>query len=580
MDNLKNILFIIVAIMLAVAIEAMTVNSAQEVKNLNRDLKSLKVDDSSREKLSLSDALFVQNSQIGLVNLIFDDENRTFKYISNREFIKSIYSKLNFTPLWFNRDGLKRELVDELFSVIESDEILDRRGNIYKRYRYLKRVLDRNMSMEQMLKRDIMITSLYKSYLNFHIFGSIKWWSFQKYLKGLRDNRISARWITYNPKFDIEDLILNHKPRDVVDMTTPKTFGYGQMLIELKRLKDIRSRGGFVKVPNSRQLRYGRSGDSVAKLKKRLTQSGDYICSGGEGRKRYGKCLKRAVKRFQKRHGLSQSGKIDRETLRELNLSIDRRIDKLLLNMDRIKRLPRGLSRRYLMVNIPSFRLYYFDDMVERFSMRVIVGDKRHHTPIFSNSVSFIVLNPYWIIPDSIVRKEIIPRMLKNPNYAKERGYEVRLSYNVNAPQVDTKKVNWDRVLKSGESKKYKFVQPPGPKNALGKIKFKFPNQFSVYLHDTSDRGLFKREKRAFSHGCIRVSEPYKLLKSFTEHEDKVSYSRCKTILDGDRKSQINLDNRVPIYIVYLTAWVDSKGLLYYFDDIYNYDKHQKRAIQ
>jgi len=580
-DNLKNILFIITVIMLAVVIEAMTLNSAQEIKDLNRPFNNLKLSNYESE-LSLSKALFAQDTKEGLAKLLIDDANETFKYISNRDFIQKIYSRVEYMPLWFNEDGLKKKLVDELFSIIENDPMLDRRGNIYKRLVYLKKRLknsQKETNLEKMLKSDIMITSLYKSYLTFHIYGSIKWWSFQRYLKRLRERKISASWVTHNPKFNIADLILTHTPKEVVEITTPKTFGYPKMLKELKRLKEVKRKGGFTKVPNSSQLRYGKSGKAVAKLKKRLIESGDYSCSYNEGNK-FGGCLRRALKRFQRRHGLYPSGKMNRYTRDKLNISVNWKINKLLLNLDRIKRLPRKLESRYIMVNIPSFRLYYFKDFKEELSMRVIVGDKKHHTPIFSNRVSFIVLNPYWIIPDSIVKKEIIPKMLKNPNYLKEKGYEVRLSYNLNTPPIDTTKIDWAKVLKYNQTKKYKFVQPPGPKNALGKIKFKFPNQFSVYLHDTADKKLFKKVQRAFSHGCIRVSEPDKLLYTFTKYENGISYNRCQAILKSKNKVQINLTNTVPIHIVYLTAWVDSKGLLHYYNDIYHYDKHQKRAIQ
>jgi len=580
-DKLKNILFIIIAIMLAVAIEAMTVNSVQEVKELNEPFNSVNIEEGYGDTMSLSKLIFAQDSQIGLVNLIEKDTNNTFKYISNRNFIKKIYSKVNYMPLWFDEHGLKKGVVNELFSIIESDPMLDRRGNIYKRLKYLKKTLknEKKLTLQERLKKDVMITSLYKSYLNFHIYGSIKWWSFQNYLKRLRQNKISASWITYNPKFNIENLILKYTPKEAIKITTPKGFRYKQMLKELKRLKEVRRKGGFIKIPNSSQLRYGKSGKIVAKLKRRLIQSGDYSCRYNEGKK-FGACLRKALKRFQKRHELYPSGKMNKATRAKLNIPISKKIDKLLLNLDRIKRLPREVESRYIVVNIPSFRLYYFKNYKEALSMRVIVGDKKHHTPIFSNRVSFIVLNPYWIIPDSIVKKEIIPKMLKNPNYLEEKGYEVRLSYNLNTPPIDTKKVNWAKVLKNNQTKKYKFVQPPGPKNALGKIKFKFPNQFSVYLHDTSDRNLFKNAQRAFSHGCIRVSEPDKLLYTFTKYENSISYNKCQAILRGKEKTQIDLDRKIPIHIVYLTTWVDSRGLLHYFNDIYNYDKHQRRTIQ
>jgi murein L,D-transpeptidase YcbB/YkuD len=263
-----------------------------------------------------------------------------------------------------------------------------------------------------------------------------------------------------------------------------------------------------------------------------------------------------------------------------MNISVDWKIKKLLLNLDRIKRLPDQPEDRYIVVNIPEFRLYYRENGKDKLSMRVIVGDKKHHTPIFSNRISYIVLNPYWIMPDSIVQKEMIPNILKNPNYLADRGYEVRTSYSTKAPTIDTSKIDWEKVLRYGQTKKYKFMQPPGPKNALGKIKFKFPNQFAVYLHDTPTKKLFKKGIRAFSHGCIRISQPNALLSIFASIDPAISYNRSQQILRGKTKTQLNLTQTVPVHIVYLTAWVHSDGLLHYSTDVYNYDSKQKRAIQ
>ena len=350
------------------------------------------------------------------------------------------------------------------------------------------------------------------------------------------------------------------------------------MLSELRRLKNIKQNGGWQKIPNSSQLRYGKSGNIVARLITRLKSSGDYRCSGNNHK--YDRCLKQAVKRFQRRHGLYPNGAINNYTRKKMNISVDWKIKKVLLNLDRIKRLPNQPENRYIMVNIPDFRLYYKENGKEKLSMRVIVGDKKHHTPIFSNKISYIVLNPYWIMPDSIVQKEIIPNILKNPTYLQDKGYEVRSSYSIKAPTIDTSKIDWAKVLKYGQTKKYKFMQPPGPKNALGKIKFKFPNQFAVYLHDTPTKKLFKKGLRAFSHGCIRIAQPNALLSTFAANDSAVNYNRSQQILRGKNKTQLNLSKKVPVHIVYLTAWINSDGLLHYSNDVYNYDSKQKRAIK
>ena len=348
------------------------------------------------------------------------------------------------------------------------------------------------------------------------------------------------------------------------------------MIKELKRLKRVQAQGGWGKTPASSQLRYGKSGAVVKKLKQRLQKEGDYTCK--ELTSRYDQCLKKAVKHFQKRHGLYASGSVNKYTRAKLNLSVNWKIKKLLLNIDRIKRLPNQPEDRYIMVNIPDFRLYYKENGKQKLTMRVIVGDKKHHTPIFSNKISFIVLNPYWLIPDSIVQKELIPKMLKNPNYLKERGYEVRKDYKFSRPPMDTSNIDWAKVAHNGQTKKYKFMQPPGKKNALGKIKFKFPNRYAVYLHDTPTKKLFNKGRRAFSHGCIRIAEPKALLATFAKHESSVNYTQAKRILRGKEKTQLNLSQKVPVHIVYLTAWINTDGLLHYRPDIYNYDSKQHRS--
>jgi len=581
-NSLKNILFIIIAIMLAVVIEAMTVNSIQKVNSINEPFETLtlKRDEYSKD-VTLSQIIYSEKATKALMQLIVDNGDTTFKNISNREFIHKLYQSNGYNPMWFTNRGIKAKAVNDMFRIIENDVMLDKRGNIYKRYRYLKNYLSKNRrhSVEEEMKTDIQLSSLAKSYLSFNIYGSIKWWEFRNRLKWLRQNKINADWVTYTPKYDIVELMLKYPFPKVVDITTPTSFGYREMLAELKRLKNIKKHGGWKKIPNSSQLRYGKSGKVVAQLINRLKSSGDYRCRGNNHK--YDRCLKQAVKRFQKRHGLYPSGAMNSYTRKKMNISVDWKIKKVLLNLDRIKRLPKQpINERHIIVNIPDFRLYYRENGKDKLTMRVIVGDKKHHTPIFSNKISYIVLNPYWIMPDSIVQKEIIPNILKYPNYLEDKGYEVRTSYSTKAPTIDTTKVDWAKVLKYGQTKRYKFMQPPGKKNALGKIKFKFPNKFAVYLHDTPTKKLFKKGFRAFSHGCIRIAQPNALLSTFAARDSAVNYNRSQQILRGKQKTQLNLSKKVPVHIIYLTAWVHSDGLLHYSSDVYNYDSKQKRAIK
>lgn len=581
MHLIKTIFFLTITVVLAVALEAMTMTSVKELDSINTSFQELSANHKNYNKdVSLSEIIYNEKSTKGLMNLIINEEIRTFNRISHKKFIQDVYQRNHYLPLWFNSKGIKREALSELFNAIKSDITLDKKSKIVQQYRALEQKIAnvKVRKMETELQLDLQLSALCRSYLGYHIYGAINWWGFQKKLTTLRRQKITANWVTNNPKYDIADLMLRYPLSYIISVTTPSSFNYNQLLNELSRLRSVQNQGGWKKIPNSSQLKYGRSGKVVKQLIERLRSEGDYRCTHNGKVYTYDNCLKKALKQFQKRHGIYPSGKFNKLTRSKLNLSVEWKIKKILLNLDRIKRLPDQAEDRYIMVNIPDFKLYYKEYGKEKLTMRVIVGDKKHHTPVFSNKVSFIVLNPYWLIPDSIVKKEMIPNILKNPDYLAQRGYEVRKNYVLSRPPIDTTTIDWAKVLRNGQTKKYKFMQPPGPKNALGKIKFKFPNQFNVYLHDTPTKKLFNKAQRAFSHGCIRIAEPKALLATFASHERSVSYSRAKRILQGKTKTQLNLAQHVPVHIVYLTAWVHSDGLLYYQNDIYKYDSKQHRS--
>ena len=579
---LKSILFIILATILAVVLEAVTFSSIEKINTINNSFQKQSLNYKNYDKdITLSQIIYDEKSTKGLMSLIITNEDETFKHISHKKFIQEVYQKKAYRPIWFNHKGLRKEALYDLFNNIRQDETLEENGPIRQNLNQLKEKIAQTKKrvLNNELELDLELTSLYYSYLTHHLYGSINWWQFQRKLSSLRRRNVAANWVTNNPKYNIVDMLLRHRLSDVIALTTPSSFNYNILKNELSRLRSIQREGGWKKIPNSSQLRYGKSGKVVKQLTLRLSSEGDYSCQHTNKKYTYDNCLKNAVKQFQKRHGLAQSGKMNSATRRKMNLSVNWKIKKVLLNLDRIKRLPDQVEDRYILVNIPDFRLYYKENGKNALTMRVIVGNKTHHTPIFSNNISYIVLNPYWLIPDSIVQKEVIPGILKNPDYLKQRGYEVRKNYALKRPPIDTSKIDWAKVLQNGQSKKYKFMQPPGPRNALGKIKFKFPNRFAVYLHDTPTKKLFKKGFRAFSHGCIRIAEPRALLATFAKYERSVNYNRAKQILRGKEKTQLNLSSPVPVHIVYLTARVKSDGLVHYLPDVYGYDSKQHRVV-
>jgi len=578
----KSIISIILITAFAVVLEAVTLSSVEKLDSVNNTLQEKSTNYKQyNQEITLSEIVYDEKSTKALMSLLITNETETFKHVSHKKFIQDVYQRKTYRPIWFTYQGIKKAAIYDLFDHISSDDTLEERGAIKREYGRLKKkiALTKSRLIKDEMTLDLELSSLYRSFMGHHLYGAIDWWSFKKKLASLRRKHIAGNWVTNDPKYDIADMLLRHRIAYIVSLTTPSSFNYNALHDELSRLREVQRKGGWKKVPNSSQLRYGKTGKVVKQLTLRLQSEGDYTCQHSSKTYSYDTCLRKAVKQFQKRHGLAQSGKINNATRKKLNLSVNWKINKILLNLDRIKRLPDQAEDRYIMVNIPEFRLFYKENGANALTMRVIVGDKTHHTPIFSNKVSYIVLNPYWLIPDSIVRKEMIPGILKNPNYLTQRGYEVRKNYAFKRPPLDTSKIDWAKVLRNGQTKKYKFMQPPGPRNALGKIKFKFPNRFAVYLHDTPTKKLFKKSYRAFSHGCIRISEPRALLATFAKHEASVNYSRAKRILQGKSKTQLNLASPVPVHIIYLTARVKSDGLVHYIPDVYGYDSKQRRTI-
>jgi murein L,D-transpeptidase YcbB/YkuD len=211
--------------------------------------------------------------------------------------------------------------------------------------------------------------------------------------------------------------------------------------------------------------------------------------------------------------------------------------------------------------------------------MRVITGTPKHPTPIFSDMVEYIVLNPYWNVPKSIIQKEMIPQLLRNPNAMSKQRIEVYSGWGKDAEKVDPASVDWSQYRYS-KHMPYRFAQTPGTHNALGKVKFLFPNRFSVYMHDTPTKHLFKKDKRAFSHGCIRLQKPRELLQTFTTFNSHINFEKAQETLKGKKKKYFNLTEKVPVDVIYLTAWVDYDGKLQFRNDVYGYDEMQLKSFR
>ena len=522
--------------------------------------------------------------------------SKILKNIPQKKFLKKFYRQNNYAALWIKNNKLNKKKYNKLFGHIQNDITLDHKGLIYKNYQIIKKQLDSNLTQEQMLHMEAKLSSLYYNFLVHTIYGEIQWKKFSYKLSSLKKRKINASWLKAKPKFNITKIMKNEDIDLAIKTITPQKFGYDGLLLALQKLEALKEKGAWKPLPHFKKLALGSTGDIVLKLRSRLKISGDYVdcnetnISTNEKNVTadlnlsrdavFGYCLDKAVKTFQKRHGLLVDGIVGGGTRKALNISIDKKIHTIRLNIDRIKWLPREDQKRFLVVNIPEFMLHYIENGKTKQNLRVIVGDKKHPSPIFSHKISFIVLNPYWKVPEGIVRREIVPKMVEDPSYLKKQGLEVRRTWSEHSKRIDTSWIYWEDYLNGIEKFPYRLMQPPGPKNALGKIKFKFPNRFAVYLHDTPTRYLFKRTVRAFSHGCIRLSKPRKLLEQISSFNPKIDMKKAKKVLKGKRKVQLNMQEKLPIHIVYLTAGMNKQGQLEFRNDIYNYDKYQKRRLR
>jgi murein L,D-transpeptidase YcbB/YkuD len=526
------------------------------------------------------------------------------KQISNKRFLRNFYYKSGYQPLWIDASGLKKERYKTLFTHINNDLTLNPHGYLLKTARLLKKELETNSSKEEYLRLEVKLTSLYYDFLKHSIYGEIQWKNFLGKLHNLKRHRINAKWIKNRPTFNISTLLSSDDINQTMEEVLPKHFGYQKLIRALEKLYTIKEHGAWQKLPYFKVLKKGSTGEVVMRLRERLKASGDYIaCENNQtsieksiNSKRennnsikekhidpnaiFGECLDKAVKHFQKRHGLTVDGIVGGATQKALNVSIDKKINIVLLNIDRIKWLPRLNDKRYLIVNLPEFMLHYIEDGEIKKQLRVIIGDKKHPTPIFSDKISYIVLNPYWKIPEGIVRREVIPKMIKNRNYLRKQGIVAHRTWSEHSKVINVRNLYWEQYLWKGVKFPYRLMQPPGPRNALGKMKFKFPNQFAVYLHDTPTRHLFKKDIRAFSHGCVRLSQPESLLETIASFNHNINLKKAEKILKGKRKVQYNLKNKLPIHIVYLTSGMNEKDELEFRNDIYRYDELMKRSIK
>ncbi len=358
----------------------------------------------------------------------------------------------------------------------------------------------------------------------------------------------------------------------------PAHNGYRSLRSALAQLRKLEAANGWPLLDDSQTIMPGDERLVVADLRRRLAVSGDLDPTGPDDDPLYfDTTLIAAVKRFQQRNGLKTDGIVGRETFGMLNIPVEVRIRQVILNLERWRWLPRTLGARYVIVNTADFDLKLVQNGQVVLQMRVVVGRPARRSPVFSARMTHMVVNPHWNVPRTIAVEDILPEIQKDVAYLAQRGFRVFQSWEVGAPEVDPTGVDWHAF--HANRFPFKLRQDPGPYNALGRIKFMFPNPFAVYLHDTPDRDLFNRIQRDFSSGCIRVEAPAVLANFVLAGDEKwVPDALAEAFEEGEPRT-IQLKHPVPVHLLYMTAWVDETGRIQFRSDIYDRDRDLSRAL-
>lgn len=354
--------------------------------------------------------------------------------------------------------------------------------------------------------------------------------------------------------------------RDFYESLIPRHPQYAQLRSALARLEEPVTRNQPEPIGRGPTLRRGDSGARVQALRARLLEHSHHQRLHPE---HFDASLEQAVIEYQQLHGLDADGIVGRRTQQHLDMNAAQRAARIRLALAQWRELPVSLGDEYVHVNIPEYRLEMIRGGETRLQMRVVVGSKKDPTPAFNDEIEYLVFNPYWHVPRRIALEELVPKAVDTPGYLTRQNYEVLRQGSL----VEESSIEWAAM--DAAQFDYRIRQRPGPGNALGAVKFLFPNAMNIYLHDSPSRGLYDRTVRAFSHGCIRLENPAALAEALLERQGDWDGSRVDALMGKGSRRQINLEQPVPVYLTYITTKVTESGELALFDDVYGRDAAQ-----
>ncbi len=466
--------------------------------------------------------------------------------------MRSFYNARNFQFAWFDSKGLTYQAFNfwnlhEYYTTYSNDQSLNDKS-LKNKMNFL--VADENINVngsdKNFIKTELTLTEHFIKYL------------LTNYKNGEIKRKEMERFIPLKKQdaLFIADSLLTKKHKDnkyYSDVNEP----YKLLKVQLQKYFTIVKNNGWTMINvKSGLLKKGTSAPEIRLLKKRLEISGEM--PAGDSTDLFTDGLENAIKIFQKSHGFSATGIVTSDLLKELNVTALQRLQQILINMDRMRWVFNHTEGNLIEVNIPEFILHVYEGKKEAFNMPVVVGKEGHNTTIFTGNLNQVVFSPYWNVTPSIIAKEILPAIEKNPNYLEKNNME-----------------------QTGEDENGLPVirQLPGPKNSLGKVKFLFPNSYNIYFHDTPAKDLFNMDRRAYSHGCIRLSDPTKMATYLLRNQKEWTQQKIDEAMNAGVEQVVRLKAAIPVLITYYTAWVDANGVLNFRGDVYKHDAEIMRKM-
>ena len=476
---------------------------------------------------------------------------------------RHFYKSRNYAPAWIEDSEARPQMVD----LIKAIWAADREGLDPLLY---------NVSLLDQRRQEASKGFLTKKGFEPQEAGALDVWLTYVYMKyssdladGLSDlAHADSTWQikseAFDPRAALEQALSSNTIADSLLELTPDNAQYRALRDALADYRAQATNGGWPKVPHMK-LKPGQRHAHVAAIARRLAASGDYkgrVPSQGQPAEYHAE-LAEAVKHFQRRHGLTDDGIVAANVVAQMNVPIEARIAQIQLNLERWRWLPRDLGERYILVNIPEYRLEVWDRGQVPLAMRTVVGKQDTPTPIFNDLLTHVVFSPYWNVPPNIAQGETLPGILADPDFLNRQNMEV---LDESGNRVDPGSIDLT------DPARYRFRQKPGSGNSLGLVKFMFPNQFNVYLHDTPTDSLFLRASRSFSHGCVRLEQPLALARYVLQDQPEWTQENIVQAMEAGEEKHVKLKRPIPVYLGYWTARIASDGQLQFRDDVYGID--------